>query len=109
MSEYRFSLLHILLTIGMNLLVLASVFVGMYRASQVPDDFVFTFFKTILFLIPLSLAFGLGGRRILKRFHPSAQQVSPPPWTPSATQRRSRSNEERSTPACSMATISTTD
>lgn len=78
MSEYRFSLLHILLTIGMNLLVLASVFVGMYRASQVPDDFVFTFFKTILFLIPLSLALGLGGRRILNRFRPSAQQVRQP-------------------------------
>ena len=79
MSEYRFSLLHILLTIGMNLLVLASLFVGMYRASQAPpDNFVFTFFSTILLLVPLSLALGLGGRRILKRFHPSAQQVSPP-------------------------------
>lgn len=76
MSEYRFSLLHILLTIGMNLLVLASVFVGMYRASQVPDDFVFTFFSTILLLVPLSLALGLGGRRILNRFRPSAQQVA---------------------------------
>lgn len=79
MSEYRFSLLHILLTIGMNLLVLASLFVGMYRASQVPpDDFVFTFFSTILLLVPLSFALGLGGRRILNRFRPSAQQVRQP-------------------------------
>lgn len=78
MSEYRFSLLHILLTIGMNLLVLASVFVGMYRASQAPDDFVFTFFSTILLLIPLSLALGLGGRRILNRFRPSVQQARQP-------------------------------
>ena len=73
MSEYRFTLLHILLTVAMNLLVLASVFVGMYRASQAPDDFVFTFFNTLLLLIPLSLALGLGGRRILNRFRPSAQ------------------------------------
>ena len=73
MSEYRFSLLHSLLAVGMNLLLLASVFVGMYRASQTPDDFVLTFFKTVFLLVPLALAFGLGGRRLLNRFRPPAQ------------------------------------
>lgn len=74
MSEYRFSLLHSLVTVGMNLLLLASVFVGMYRASQTPDEFVLTFFKTVLVLVPLSIVLGLGCRRLLNRHRPPAQE-----------------------------------
>ena len=74
MTEYRFSLLQSLVTVGMNLLLLASVFVGMYRASQTPDNFVPTFFKTVLLLVPLSIVVGLGCRRLLNRYRPPAQE-----------------------------------
>ena len=71
MSEYRFSLLQSLVTVGMNLLLLGSLFVGMYRATHAaPDDFVLTFFKTVLVLVPLSLVVGLGCRRLLNRHRP---------------------------------------
>ena len=39
MSEYKFSFLRSLLTVGMNLMLLASLFVAMYRASLTPENF----------------------------------------------------------------------
>ncbi len=70
MSEYKFSLLHSLLGVGMNILLLGSVFVAMYRASLTPDDFNMTFFKTIFTLEPLVLVVCLGARRLLNRRRP---------------------------------------
>ncbi len=49
MSEYKFSFLRSLLTVGMNLMLLASLFVAMYRASLTPENFNITFFKTVFF------------------------------------------------------------
>ncbi|MDO5674629.1 MAG: hypothetical protein Q4G66_06915 [bacterium] len=72
MSEYTFFLLHKLLVVGVNGLMLVSVFVAMYQASLTPDDFTFTFFKTIGVLFLLTLVVALGGKRLLNRYRPLA-------------------------------------
>ncbi len=70
MSEYKFSFLRSLLTVGMNLMLLASLFVAMYRASLTPENFNITFFKTVFSLIAVILTLFLGGRRLLNRYRP---------------------------------------
>lgn len=72
MSEYRFFLLHKLLVVGVNCLLLASLFIAMYRASLYPDDFTPTFFKTIGPILLLILVLGLGGKYLLNRYRPQS-------------------------------------
>jgi hypothetical protein len=66
MSEYRFFLFHKLLTIGINCLMIAALFIAMYRASLYPDDFTPTFFKTIFTLLAPTLVLGFVGKRLLR-------------------------------------------
>jgi hypothetical protein len=66
MSEYKFFLFHKLLVLGINGLVVAALFVAMYRASLYPDDFTLTFFKTIFTLLAPTLALGLAGKLLLR-------------------------------------------
>ena len=66
MSEYKFFLFHKLLVVGLNCLVLAALFIAMYRASLYPDDFNITFFKTIFSLLIPTLLLGLIGKLILR-------------------------------------------
>ena len=66
MSEYRFFLLHKALVVGINILVLAALFIAMYRASLHPDEFTPTFFKTLFSLLLPSLALGFGAKRLLR-------------------------------------------
>lgn len=79
MTEYKFSLLHSILGVSMNILLLVSVFVAMYRASLNPDDFNITFFKTIFTLVPLVLVVCLGTRRLLNRRRPQNQNTEQEP------------------------------
>ena len=72
MSEYTFFLLHKILVVGVNCLILASLFVAMYLASLTPEDFNFTFFKTIGTLFLLTLIIALGGKHVLNRYRPPA-------------------------------------
>lgn len=65
MSEYRYFLLQKLLTVGVNILVLGSLFAAMYRASLYPQDFTITFFKTVFALLLPILVLGLLGKRVL--------------------------------------------
>lgn len=67
MSEYRFFLLHKLLVVGVNVLVLAALFLAMYRASLYPDDFTPTFFKTLFALLVPTALLGFTGKRFLQR------------------------------------------
>ena len=66
MSEYKRFLLQKLLAIGLNCLVLAALFIAMYRASLYPDDFNITFFKTVFSLLIPTLLVGLIGKRALR-------------------------------------------
>ena len=72
MSEYTFFLLHKVLVVGVNFLMLASLFVAMYLASLTPEDFTLTFFKTIGTLFLLTLIIALGGKHVLNRYRPLA-------------------------------------
>lgn len=65
MSEYTFFLLHKLLVVGINCMVLAALFVAMYRASLFPDDFTPVFFQTIFALLLPTLLLGFAGKRLL--------------------------------------------
>ena len=67
MSEYRFFLLHKLLVVGLNCLVLAALFIAMYRASLVPDEFTPIFFKTLFSLLLPTAVLGFAGKWILQR------------------------------------------
>ena len=67
MSEYRFFLLHKLLVVGLNCLVLAALFIAMYRASLVPDEFTPTFFKTLFSLLLPTAVLGIAGKWFLQR------------------------------------------
>lgn len=67
MSEYRFFLLHKLLVVGVNCLVLAALFIAMYRASLVPDEFTPTFFKTLFSLLLPTAVLGIAGKWFLQR------------------------------------------
>lgn len=66
MTEYRLFLLHKLLVIGINCLVIAGLFLAMYRASLYPDNFNITFFKTIFSLLLPTLLLGFLGKRFLQ-------------------------------------------
>ena len=72
MSEYRFFLLHKLLVTGVNLLVLAALFIAMYRASLYPDDFTPTFFATLFSLLIPTFILGFAGKRVLGKRRPAA-------------------------------------
>ncbi len=72
MSEYTFFLLHKVLVVGVNCLMLGSLFVAMYMASLTPEDFTLTFFKVIGTLFLLIWVIALGGKRILNRYRPLA-------------------------------------
>ena len=67
MSEYKFFLLHKLLVVGVNCLVLAALFIAMYRASLVPDEFTPTFFKTMFSLLLPTAILGVAGKWFLQR------------------------------------------
>ena len=67
MSEYRFFLLNKLLVVGVNCLVLAALFIAMYRASLVPDEFTPTFFKTLFSLLLPTAVLGIAGKWFLQR------------------------------------------
>jgi uncharacterized membrane protein YGL010W len=71
MSEYRFFLLHKLLVTGINLLVLAALFIAMYRASFYPDDFTPIFFKTLFSLLIPTFLLGFAGKSYLGKRRPS--------------------------------------
>lgn len=54
-----------LLVIGVNLLILTELCIGMYRASNTPDDFTATFMKTFFgLLVPTLIGFFLVKRRL---------------------------------------------
>lgn len=77
MSDYKYFLYHKLLVLTVNLMVLATIFISMYRASLYPDDFNHTFFKTIFPLLICTLLTGyLGKRLIRRRYTPSAEAVA---------------------------------
>lgn len=65
MSEYHLELRRKLLVLGMNMLVLIAVTIGMYRASQAPDEFTPVFFKTFFTLFVPTLVVGWFGKRRL--------------------------------------------
>jgi hypothetical protein len=67
MSEYRYFFFDKLLVVGVNLLMLAALFVAMYRASLYPDDFNVTFLKTLITLLTPVLVTGYVGKRVLKK------------------------------------------
>jgi hypothetical protein len=68
MSEYTLFVVRKLLVLGINCLVIAALFVAMYRASLYPDDFNVTFFKTIFALLIPTLVLGFTGKRLLNRY-----------------------------------------
>ena len=67
MSEYKFFLFHKLLVASVNFLVLAALFIAMYRASLYPDDFTPTFFATLFSLLTPTFAMGFIGKRYLSK------------------------------------------
>jgi hypothetical protein len=67
MSEYKFFLLHKLLVVGINCLVLAALFIAMYRASLVPYELTPTFFKTLFSLLLPTAILGFAGKWFLQR------------------------------------------
>ena len=67
MSEYTAFLLHKLLVVTVNCLMLAALFIAMYRASLTPDEFNPTFFKTIFALLLPTLLLGFAGKFLLRR------------------------------------------
>jgi len=66
MSEYKFFLYHKLLVVGLNGLMVAALFVAMYRASLYPDDFTPTFLKTLFSLLIPTMLLGLIGKLYLR-------------------------------------------
>jgi hypothetical protein len=72
MSEYKFSLLYHILVVCINLLVISSIFVAMYAASQQPvENFNIIFFKSIFaLLIPILLMGYLLKRLLCSRYKP---------------------------------------
>jgi len=66
MSEYKFFLFHKLLVVGLNFLMLAALFIAMYRASLYPDDFTPTFLKTLFSLLIPTMLLGLIGKLVLR-------------------------------------------
>lgn len=66
MSEYKFFLFHKLLVLGLNCLMVAALFVAMYRASLYPDDFTPTFLKTLFSLLIPTMVLGLLGKLYLR-------------------------------------------
>jgi len=70
MSEYKLFLFHKLLAVGINCLVIAFLFIAMYRASLYPDDFTIVFFKTLFSLLIPTLLLSFFGKRFLgKRYN----------------------------------------
>ena len=67
MSEYTAFLLHKLLVVTVNCLMLAALFIAMYRASLTPDEFNPTFFKTIFALLLPTLLLGFAGKFLRRR------------------------------------------
>ena len=66
MSEYKFFLYHKLLVVGLNCLMVAALFIAMYRASLYPDDFTPTFLKTLFSLLIPTMVLGLLGKLYLR-------------------------------------------
>ncbi len=66
MSEYKFFLYHKLLVVGLNFLMVAALFIAMYRASLYPDDFTSTFLKTLFSLLIPTMVMGLLGKLYLR-------------------------------------------
>jgi hypothetical protein len=66
MSEYKFFLFHKLLVVGLNCLMVAALFVAMYRASLYPDDFTSTFLTTLFSLLIPTMLLGLIGKLYLR-------------------------------------------
>jgi hypothetical protein len=66
MSEYKFFLFHKLLVVGLNGLMVAALFIAMYRASLYPDDFTPTFLKTLFSLLIPTMVLGLLGKLYLR-------------------------------------------
>lgn len=65
MSEYKFFLFHKLLVVGLNGLMVAALFIAMYRASLYPDDFTPVFLKTLFSLLIPTAILGFLGKRFL--------------------------------------------
>ena len=81
MSENRFHFLNNLFTILMNFLVVAWLFIAMYRASLYPDDFNVTFFETFFSLLIPTLLLGFFGKRYLHRRRPLSVSAQDAPLT----------------------------
>lgn len=64
--DFATTLAHKLLVLTMNLLAIAAVCAGMYRASFAPDEFTPVFFKTFFAVLAPSLVLGWCGKRWLR-------------------------------------------
>lgn len=67
MNEYNMALAEKALVLAVNLMVLACLFVAMYRASLFPDDFTPVFMKTFFTALAPTLVCGWAGKRYLSR------------------------------------------
>ncbi|AAS94631.1 lipoprotein [Nitratidesulfovibrio vulgaris] len=66
MSDYRHELARRGLVLTVNLLVVACVFLAMYRASLQPDEFTPVFCKTFFTALVPTLFVGWLGKRLLR-------------------------------------------
>lgn len=66
MSDYRREIARRGLVLTVNLLVIACVFLGMYRASLQPDEFTPVFCKTFFSALIPTLLVGWLGKRALR-------------------------------------------
>lgn len=64
--DFAATVAHKLLVLTMNMLAVAAVCAGMYRASLTPDEFTPVFFKTFFAVLAPSLVFGWCARRWLR-------------------------------------------
>lgn len=70
MSDYRRELARRGLVLTVNLLVVACLFIGMYKASLQPDEFTPIFCKTFFTALVPTLFMGWLGKRLLRNAHP---------------------------------------
>ncbi len=76
MSEYKFFLYHKLLVVGLNFLMVAALFIAMYRASLYPDDFNSTFLITLFSILIPTMVMGLLCKLYLRNRSNAASDTS---------------------------------
>lgn len=67
MSEYQIFLFQKILVVVVNFLVLASLTIAMYMASQYPEEFTLVFLKVFGALLVPTVLVGIVGKRRLRR------------------------------------------